>query len=161
MKTAGGGRTTRTLYCTYCSAGKQKTRAPMSALRRYVSPRIRAVHRMSRGAGAPFAILSGKFGLLGPYEKIPCYDHLLKAGEVAALLPRVTGYLDRKGIRAVRFFHEPLSSNRRLKPYLDAITRSCRLAGVRLILSEYAPDHAGGGARPLYEKRETRDAKWH
>ena len=135
----------RTLYCTYCSAGKKKARAPMPALRRYVSPRIRAVHRMSRGAGVPFAILSGEFGLLGPYEKIPYYDHLLQTGEVAALLPRVTGYLERKGIRAVRFFHEPLNSNPQLKPYLDAITRSCRRAGVRLILSEFAPDHARGG----------------
>jgi hypothetical protein len=94
---------------------------------------------MSRGAGVPFAILSGEFGLLGPYEKIPYYDHLLQAGEVAALLPRVTGYLERKGIRAVRFFHEPLRSQPMLRPYLSAITRACRLAGVRLVLSERPP----------------------
>lgn len=126
----------RTLYVTYCCARKSKAKAPMPAVRRYLSPRIRAVHRMSREAGMPFAILSGEFGLLGPYERIPYYDHLLEAGEVFALLPRVTSYLERKRVRAVRFFHEPLESQPMLKPYVSAITRACRRADVRLVLSE-------------------------
>lgn len=136
MKADGGRKPSHTLYVTYCSAGKNKAKFPMPAVRRYLSPRIRAVHRMSRDAGAPFAILSGEFGLLGPYGKIPYYDHLLKAGEVTALLPRVAGYLERKGIRAVFFFHEPLAPNPQLKPYLAAIRRACRSAGARLTLSE-------------------------
>ena len=128
-----------TLYCTYCSAVKHGSRAPMPSIRRYLSPRIRLVHQMSREAGSRFAILSGEFGLLGPYAQIPYYDHLLLAGEVAALVPRVAAYLSRKRIRSVRFFHEPLKGRPNLKPYLAAIRRACRLANARLVLSELSP----------------------
>ncbi len=128
-----------TLYCTYCSAAKHRARAPMPAIRRYLSPRIRLVYRMSREAGSSFAILSGEFGLLGPYAGIPYYDHLLLAREVAALVPRVAAHLSRKRIRSVRFFHEPLKGRPNLKPYLAAICLACRLAGARLVLSELSP----------------------
>lgn len=142
-----GERARGPLYCTYCSAGKHPAATPMPAVRRYLSPRIRLVHRMSRRAGVPFAILSGEFGLLGPYEKIPHYDHLLAMEEVAALLSRVASYLSRRGIRSVRFFHEPLKTHPRLRPYLAVISRACRQAGARLILSELTPQGVLGNRR--------------
>ena len=87
MKTGGEKRRVHALYCTYCSADKNRARAPMPAVRRYLSKRIRTAHRMSRREGVSFAILSGEFGLLGPYEKIPYYDHLLRADAPKELIP--------------------------------------------------------------------------
>ncbi len=136
MKRTAAKRGRPALYVTYCSGRKKEDPEPMPAVRRYVSARIRAVHRKSREDAAPFAILSGEFGLLGPYQRIPYYNHLLRADEVESLLPQVVGYLGRKGVRAVRFFHDPLRKDPRLAPYIDAIKRACRLAGARLILTE-------------------------
>lgn len=136
MKKTARSRAPRPLYVTYCSGRKREDRAPMPSIRRYISARIRAVHRKSREDGAPFAILSGEFGLLGPYRKIPYYDHLLRPEEVAALLPLIVGYLVRKRVRAVRFFHDPIGKDPRLAPYIDAVTRACRLAGARLVMTE-------------------------
>ncbi|MCX6356307.1 MAG: hypothetical protein NT045_00235 [Candidatus Aureabacteria bacterium] len=128
-----------TLLCTYCSARKRKRPTMLPAIRRYCSPRIRAIHRISLSRGASFAILSGTFGLLGPYQKIPYYDHLLQPGEIVALLPQMSGYLKRKGYRSVRFYHEPLRNFPQIKPYLRAIRLGCRRAGARLMLIETAP----------------------
>lgn len=111
----------------------------LPAVRRYASPRIRAVHRESRRAGAAFAILSGEFGLIGPWRRIPYYDHLLRAEEVPALVPRITDSLRRRGFRSVRFFHESARANPRLRPYLAAIRRACRRAGIRLTTVELPP----------------------
>lgn len=127
---------TSVLYCTYCSARKKRRPFLLPAVRRYMSPRIRAVHRASRRRRARFAILSGKFGLIGPYKKIPYYDHLLGANEVAGLPPQMVAYLKRKAVRSVRFFHDPVRANPRVKPYLSAIRRACRRAGVRLSMVE-------------------------
>lgn len=130
-------RTSSTLlFCTYCSARKRKGRTALPAIRRYLSPRIHAVHRRSRHAGAAFAILSGEFGLLGPFQKIPHYDHLLQGGEVSGLIPQMVGYLAKKGYRSVRFFHEPERRFPQIGPYLRAVRRACRAAGVRLALVE-------------------------
>ncbi len=126
----------RILYCTYCSAGKRKDPGKLPAIRRYSSARIRGIYRRSCRDVASFAILSGEFGLLGPFQGIPYYDHLLQAGEVDGLLPQMAGYLERKGFRAVRFFHEQLRRNPQLAPYCGAIRKACRKAGVRLEMVE-------------------------
>ena len=42
----------------------------------------------------------------------------------------------RKRVRAVRFFHDPIGKDPRLAPYIDAVTRACRLAGARLVMTE-------------------------
>ena len=126
------------LFCTYCSAVKRKERRLLPAIRRYLSPRIRAVYRESKRKGAGFAILSGQFGLIGPWKKIPHYDHLLKSSEIHALLPRMVGYLERKKYRAVRFYHEPLRHSPRIRAYLKAIAHACRATGIRLTLIEIA-----------------------
>jgi len=111
----------------------------LPAIRRYVSPRLRAVYRGSRGAGASFAILSGEFGLIGPWKRIPYYDHLLRSDEVSRLVPRLSEYLVRRKIRAVRFHHEPVRVSPRVKPYLSAIRLACRRAGVTLTMVELKP----------------------
>ncbi len=126
------------LLCTYCSAVKRRDRQLLPAIRRYLSPRIRAVYRESKQKGAGFAILSGQFGLIGPWEKIRYYNHLLKSSEIHSLLPRMVGYLERKKYRAVRFYHEPLRSSPKIRAYLKAIAHACRATGVRLTLVEIA-----------------------
>jgi len=111
----------------------------MPAIRRYPSPRIRAVYRDSKRRAAGFAILSGRFGLLGPHQRIPYYDHLLQAREVPALLPQMAGYLKRKGYRTVHFYHEQVRRFPQLKPYLKAIKCACQTDDVRLKLVELSP----------------------
>jgi hypothetical protein len=108
----------------------------LPAIRRYISPRIRSVHRLSRRAGARLAILSGEFGLIGPWKRIPHYNHLLRANELPELLPQMVGYLKKKGFRSVTFFHAPLRSNPKIKPYLLAIRQACRAAELPLTLIE-------------------------
>jgi len=127
-------RKNQALYCTYCSSRKRKCRGTLPAIRRYLSPRIGYVYRGSKRAGARFAILSGSFGLLGPYQKIPYYDHLLQPDEIRALLPQMAEYLKRKGCCAVRFYHEPVRNFPQLRPYIRAIQLACRMADARLKL---------------------------
>ena len=127
------------LLCTYCSARKSKEKGKIPAVRRYLSPRIRAVYRESKRKAVGFAILSGRFGLLGPHQRIPYYDHLLQAGEVPALLPQMAGYLKRKGYRTVHFYHERARRFPQLTPYLKAIQRACQTDDVRLKLVELSP----------------------
>ena len=128
-----------TLFCTYCSARKRRGRAKLPAVRRYLSPRIRRIYRMSREAGASFAILSGRFGFLDPYQEIPCYDHLLQPDEVDSILPQMAGYLKKKGIRRVHFFHDPLEDNPELTPYREAVRKACRRARIPLTMVELKP----------------------
>lgn len=111
----------------------------MPAIRRYLSPRIRAVYREGRRTGAAFAILSGQFGLIGPWKRIPYYDRLLESPEIPALLPQMVRYLESKKYRAVRFYHDPLRTNPKIRPYLEAIGRACRTTGVHLTMVEIPP----------------------
>ncbi len=124
------------LFCTYCSSAKRKDEALLPAIRRYVSSRIQAVHQTSREEGALFSILSGEFGLIGPWQKIPYYDHLLKPSEIPGLIPQMTGYLEGIDCLAVHFYHGPLKDDPAIKPYLSAITRACRRASVPLLMIE-------------------------
>jgi hypothetical protein len=141
------------LFCTYCSARKRKYVKSIPAIMRYLSPRIQAVYRMSRKHGGGFAILSGKFGLLGPHRRIPYYDHLLGATEIPAILPQMSGYLKRKGFRAVRFYRDP-GRFPQLGPYLKAIKLACRMAHVRLKLVELVPRASRTNQAELKRKRE-------
>jgi hypothetical protein len=124
------------LFCTYCSAVKRRKRGLMPAIRRYLSPRIRAVYREGRRTGAAFAILSGQFGLIGPWKRIPYYDRLLESPEIPALLPQMVEYLRKKGFRSVRFYHDAVRTNPKIKPYLHAIALSCRRARMHLTMVE-------------------------
>ncbi len=124
------------MFCTYCAARKNRSRRRIPAIRRYLSPRIGEVYRKSQDNGAGFAILSGRFGLLGPYQKIPHYDHLLKKDEIAKILPQMVNYINRKGYHSVSFFHEPLKRNTKVRPYCEAIKKACRLTQSRLRMVE-------------------------
>lgn len=124
------------LFCTYCSAEKRQDEGRIPAIRRYISSRISAVYQTSKQEGALFSILSGKFGLVGPWTKIPHYDHLLKTSEVPGLVPQMVQYLKDVDCHAVHFYHSPLREVPSIKPYLRAIARACRRASVALLMIE-------------------------
>jgi hypothetical protein len=124
------------LFCTYCSGAKRKGEKKIPAIRRYISSRISAVHQASRRERALFSILSGKFGLIGPWTKIPYYDHLLKPSEIPGLIPQMVGYLKDIDCVAVHFYHDPLRVDPSIRPYLSAIGRACRRASVPLLMIE-------------------------
>lgn len=124
------------LFCTYCSGAKREGEKLMPAIRRYVSSRINAVYQASKREGALFSILSGEFGLIGPWTKIPYYDHLLKPSEVPNLVPQMVKYLKEMGCVAVHFHHSPLQTDPAIKPYITAISGACRRASVPLLMIE-------------------------
>ncbi|RMH59352.1 MAG: hypothetical protein D6679_02125 [Candidatus Hydrogenedentota bacterium] len=71
---------------TYCSARKKNDQAPLPARERYVSPRIQRIEQKAKASGADFRILSGKFGLLAPDEKIPYYDKKLSEEDLSRMI---------------------------------------------------------------------------
>ena len=66
------------IYCTTCSRKKLQTKEPVRAIDLYLSENIRRVYSKSLIDGLDFRILSGKFGLLSPDDKVRSYDYLLR-----------------------------------------------------------------------------------
>lgn len=62
---------------TVCSKHKVTTTGNIPAIERYASKRIHDIYERSRAEDTPFRILSGKYGLLNPDDKIPFYDKKL------------------------------------------------------------------------------------
>ncbi|MEJ2746050.1 MAG: hypothetical protein P8123_10280 [bacterium] len=136
MKKKSSSKRKAILFCTYCSGAKRKGEKRLPAIKRYISSRILAVYQASKREGALFSILSGEFGLIGPWTKIPYYDHLLKSSEVTNLIPQMVKYLQDIECPAVHFYHDSLQVDAAIKPYLSAITRACRRASVPLLMIE-------------------------
>jgi len=135
-----GGKTV-ILFCTYCSAEKDHTVGLLTANQRYRSRRIREVAAAADDAGAQFAILSGKFGLLRPDDPIPDYDHLLQATEVAELATRVATQLREFGVIQVIFHTRPLTQDTKTGPYRHCIEMAAALAELPVSFVEYSvPD---------------------
>jgi hypothetical protein len=121
-----------TIFCTYCSAEKEPSAELLPALRRYRSERIERICRAARAAGCGFYILSGKYGLLDPNEKIPYYDHLLVADEVEAHATKLTEQIKQYDITQIVFFTLPVSRDEKLAPYHAALRLACTMAPTRL-----------------------------
>src|SRR5689334_13241459 len=117
-----------TVFCTYCSAEKAPAAEPLPAIRRYRSERIERIYGAARGAGCGFYIFSGEYGLLGPDEKIPYYDHLLVAGEVQAHATKLTEQIKQYGITQIVFFTLPVLRDEKLAPYHAALRLACTMA---------------------------------
>jgi hypothetical protein len=93
-----------TLYATYCSAPKRDDPGQLPAIERYRSQRIaRAAHEASQ-EGARFGILSGTYGLIGPKEPLPWYDHLLQEDEIAPMVPGVAERLRAWAVTEIVWF---------------------------------------------------------
>ena len=113
------------IYCTICSKEKRTNAELMESNMRYLSGRIKAIYNKSKKDNVEFRILSGKFGLLKPEEKIPLYDHKLTMGEISNLDKIVKQQLSSQGIDKVIFFARNPKINSDWKPYITLIQNSC------------------------------------
>lgn len=118
--------------CTYCSAPKREDHGLLPAVERYLSKRIRMLALRAAWSRDEFFILSGEYGLLGPDDPIPWYDHLLIASEVEALVPAVERRLRERGIALLEYHTAPLADVPQVRPYFDLISGACKRAGVEL-----------------------------
>jgi len=118
--------------CTYCAGPKREDEGLLPAVERYRSRRIRLLALRAAWERRPFLILSGEYGLLGPDEPIPWYDHLLLEAEVEAMVPPVVRQLQGLRLEALDYHTAPLMSEPRVKPYFDLISAACARAGVAL-----------------------------
>lgn len=124
------------IYCTICSRKKSEIDRPINAIDLYLSESIRNIHRASQTAGLEFRILSGKFGLLKPYEKVRPYDYLLVPDAVEELKETVKGQMKAQDISEVVFYGENREGHPGWKPYYDVMIGACREMGIKLDLKE-------------------------
>lgn len=121
------------IFVTYCSKNKKRTAGRVAAQDRYDSARIRQVQAAAASLGVGFRILSGKFGLLAPHDKVPDYDHLLRWEEIGRLLPRVVKRLARERVAAVVYFTRPLRKASAPLAYHALMEAACAAGGIRMV----------------------------
>jgi len=121
-----------TVFCTTCSAEKDRSEGELPAIQRYQSPRIESVYAAARSLGLEFLILSGKYGILKPSDPIPYYDHLLQSSEVSEHSKKVADQLEALGVKDLVFFTRPSSDDENVKPYRDCIRIASQKAGIEL-----------------------------
>ena len=113
------------ISCTICSREKNTGHSLLPAIRRYASERIHSVHEKSKADKVEFRILSGRFGLLAPDEKIPFYDHLLVSDEIKETKQIVKAQMIREDIDEVVFFMENLAEHPNWQAYYEVIRQAC------------------------------------
>ncbi len=143
----------KSLYITYCSRDKSIDSGEIPALERYLSERIGAVHTVALEGGADFRILSGKFGLVGPDEMIPWYDHLLTGEEVEGHVALIVPQLREIAPAHVLFFSRSVAADGGVIAYRVAITRACREAEIDFAIL----DVGKGGFTPDRLSRKVND----
>ncbi|HCY45734.1 MAG TPA: hypothetical protein DHU89_03560 [Flavobacteriales bacterium] len=111
-------------YCTYCSAKKTHSEELLPAIDLYKSERITAVFNLAKTECRRFLILSGKLGVIEPYQKIDYYDHLLKPSEVDGHAELVASQLKEKKISQLVFFMNSITHDKNIKPYADCIIKA-------------------------------------
>ena len=114
-----------TTYCTYCSAHKIESNLALPAIELYKSKRISHVHQLAQKVNAHFAILSGKYGLLEPNERINYYDHLLTPEEVSEHAKLVAEQISSKKITEIVFYTNDVKEDPNVKAYIDCIAEAC------------------------------------
>jgi hypothetical protein len=108
-----------TLHITYCSKDKDRTRKDLPAIERYDSERIDRVKAYADERSEEFAILSGKYGLTYPDEKIPFYDELLREKDIPELITGLKNFLQAQNPEKVTY-HTKKVEGRRI-PYFKLI----------------------------------------
>lgn len=121
-----------TVFCTYCSAKKDRSQGELPAIERYRSHRIRSVYIAAMSLGLQFLILSGKYGILEPSDPIPYYDHLLQCSEVMEHSEQVAVQLKALGVKDLVFFARSFSDDENVKPYFECIKAASQKAGIAL-----------------------------
>ena len=126
-----------TIFCTNCSAAKDRSSGEIPAIKRYRSQRISSVHAAAMGLGLRFVIFSGEFGILQPEDPIPYYDHLLLPGEVTEHATLVASQLEALDISDLIFFCRPFSVDESARTYYDCLKQAAHMAGTTLKLVHY------------------------
>lgn len=126
-----------TVYATYCSASKVKTQSLVAAINLYQSKRIESIFQIAKKNNRQFIILSGKFGLLDPNDKIPYYDHLLTSNEVAKHSSLVASQLKKKGITEVLFYAGDVNRDINIQTYIDCISLAAEKAYISVEVKHY------------------------
>jgi len=118
-------------FSTTCCKRKRRDTQPLPALERYLSRRIRFVWQESRRLNKPLLILSGKYGLLDPREKISWYDQALLSTEVDKLTPEITKQLSARRVSGLIFYARSRNTHG-WRPYYEAIENACAHVGIKL-----------------------------
>lgn len=117
-------------YATCCSAQKNFSKKELPAMELYDSQRITNIARRAKKDNICFYILSGKYGLLKPGQKIAHYDHLLTLSEVETHSRSIAIQLRSNNISKMIYFTNPLETDPNLLSYLKCIGRACELAKI-------------------------------
>mgnify|MGYP006277323869 CR=1 FL=1 len=119
-----------TLHITYCSKEKDRTRKDLPAIQRYDSERIDRIKALAEEKEENFAILSGKYGLIGPEEEIPFYDELLRERNIPQLITGVKNFLEAKNVEKVLYHTRKVENER--KPYFKLVKNACEGLDIEL-----------------------------
>lgn len=120
-----------TLHITYCSKEKDRTRKDLPAIQRYDSERIDKIKVYSDQRNEKFAILSGKYGLIEPEEKIPFYDELLREKDIPHLVTGVKNFLESRNIEKVVYHTKEVEGERR--PYFKLLKNACDTLDIEFV----------------------------
>jgi hypothetical protein len=122
-------------YCTYCSADKHYSEKPLPAIQLYNSERITKVFEAANKSSTTFLILSGKYGILSPNEKISYYDQLLTSSEVENHSDLIASQIKSKNITSIEFYMNSVERDKNLQSYVDCISIACSKLSIPLKIS--------------------------
>lgn len=117
------------MYITYCSRKKNTTPGFIPAIQRYDSERISGLYNKSLNDNVPFAILSGKYGLVTPEQPIPWYDHLLTLIDISIIKERIISFILNHNIRDITYFTPQTQS---VVLYREVLVQACNDTGVTI-----------------------------
>ena len=130
------------VFCTYCSAKKDKTPGLLPAIKRYQSARIRSVSQAAAVLDVHFSILSGEYGLVSREQEIPWYDHLLHQSEIDHLASVVAGQLQMLGANQVVYFVSRRAvDDPAFAPYIAVPVKAAQHFGISFCIVELPEAH--------------------
>ena len=112
-----------TLHITPGSRDKNRARKNLEAIKRYDSERIDQVKTVADQRNEEFTILSGKYGVIRPEEKIPFHDEMVREMNISELLTHVKNFLQSKNVDEVIYYSADLEGER--IPYLKLLKTAC------------------------------------
>lgn len=128
------------IVVTYCSREKSSAPDSLPAVERYESPRISTAFGASLILGFEFLILSGLYGLLGPHDQIPDYDHLLNPEHVPEHARKLEEKLKLMNPDNIVFVSRSLNVDPGTIPYREAMRLACEAVEVPFHVLEIGSD---------------------
>lgn len=106
----------------------------LPAEERYTGDHISKGKDFAAAEGAPFYILSGKYGLIPGTQKIPYYDYYLEEDAVNDLVEKVIKQMQKEEISEIDFYMENKDS---WGPYVETINRASKQMKIKLNLKRF------------------------